>query len=110
MRLHEALWAYRGECSFASDYFCPDPALMPEGACDERVVTKVSCREAAGADAGASELPPGGSPGQHSVESFVGKRADGSCTRYPAHWASPAGELPLREAVPCASTATMAAP
>lgn len=89
VRILEQLWVNRGDCTFASDYFC---AIPPARGCDTREQKKISCRE----------LSPGpGAPFIHHVESFIGKRADGSCTRFPAFTCEGDCELPAGEAVSC---------
>jgi hypothetical protein len=100
VRVREQLWAFQGKCTFASDYFCPHPA-QSQGACDERRTQPVACQPF-----GDPAAPPGGEAGGHHVAAFVGKRADGTCSRYPAFWCQGSCALPDPEAAPCDAPAT----
>lgn len=89
VRIKEQLWAHNGKCTFAPDYFCATP---PAAGCEQSTSQELSCRELS---------PKESAPRIHHVDSFIARRADGTCTQYGAVTCRSGCELPVGKTVPC---------
>jgi hypothetical protein len=103
VRVKEQFSCYGDTCSFSSDYFCPYPGKTL-GVCDEQ---KRKDLQGEPFDPARSDMAPGGVDKGTWVPSFIGLRADGSCSQYPGFWCNPDScALPAPTTVNCEASPT----
>lgn len=109
VRVLEHVGAWNGQCAFATDYFCPDPAKT-KGACETPPESlQLTCKQVP-MDAAPDQVPSGGKPGWHYIDPFSATRAGGTCVRYAAFWCDGACDLPPPVRVDCKTGAPLDAP